>query len=131
MIRLGFRAHVLSKLDQIEKTLNSLVSLIETSSSVTNKAGVKIMAELKDLEAKQDELVTKLQAESDTITSIETLVKGQTDLIKDLKDQIGTVPGVPQEVLDKMDAAIAQAQNNEDRLVAATIFATPADHQTS
>lgn len=94
--------------------------------------GVQDMATQADLQAKLDALHASVESETDVVTSVETLLTGQTQQLAALRDQLaqaianGADPAALQAVVDQLDAIQSLSVANRDREIAAVVANTPA-----
>lgn len=89
------------------------------------------MATVADIQAKLDAIHTDVESETDIVTSVQTLLEGNTAMIAGLKTQLdaaiaGQDPAALQAVSDALDTIANTNTANKARLVAAVVANTPA-----
>lgn len=90
-----------------------------------------IMAKLSDIQSRMATLQQGVQAETDAEQAIIKLLKGQTDQLTDLNNQLKDAlanndPAGLQAVSDGLDNFISTAKANTDAMAAAAVANTPA-----
>lgn len=89
-----------------------------------------------DVQAKLDALHDDVEAETNVVTSVETLLSGQTAMLVDLRKQLADAiaagdPAALQATVDALDAITTTQVANRERVVAAVLANTPEQPPTT
>ncbi len=93
--------------------------------------GVRTMANLSDLKAKADSILADVESETQVVTSVETLLTGQTAQLAELKAALDAAianndPAGLQAVSDALDVIATTNATNKAATIAAVLANTPA-----
>lgn len=113
-----------------EDILDAITDVISRLGHIERKED-RIMTSVADVQAKADATLAKVQADTDVVNAVKTVVEHSNSLIADLKQQLadaiaaGADPAALQKLSDTLDAIQASETSNAQTVADAVTAGTP------
>lgn len=128
---------ILEKMRFLEYQLNeihNMVSMLVGTATMQRRTEHKIMANIQELQAKADETLNQVRAETSVLDSVKTYVQAQNDQLASLQQQVedlissgSTSSEDLQKLSDTLDQIRSSNESNTQALAAAIVKDTPAE----
>ncbi len=128
---------ILEKLSYLEYQLNELhqmVLMLVGTATMQRKTEHRLMTNIQELQAKADETLNQVRAETDVLSSVQAFVQGQNEQLASLQKQVedlissgGTSSEDLQKLSDTIDQIRSTNESNTTQLAAAIVKDTPAE----
>lgn len=133
----SFEERIFDKLRHVEYQLEELaimVSMLVGAATKSSRREFKIMNSIAELQAKADETLNQVRAETTVLDSVKVFVQGQNEQLASMQKQIeelissgGTSSEDLQKLSDTIDAIRSANESNTAALAAAIVKDTPAE----